>query len=61
MHVGKVFTQEHQSPGPGGCGGEELLDSGSTNTPTDITPMEEKEFGAQNNPPSHFNFPTAAN
>ena len=55
MHVGKVFNQKMSDQNL--C--MEESDS-STNTPTDITDIEEKEFGdgSQGNNNGHFNFPS---
>lgn len=50
-HVGKVFSQKLSDQSR--C--EQDLDS-STNTPTDIREIEEKEFGLESK--GHFNFPS---
>lgn len=53
MHVGKVFNQKLSDHSP--CGEES---DSSTNTPTDIADIEEKEFGGPMPSKGHFNFPS---
>ena len=48
MHVGKVFNQKLSDHAH--CGEDS---DASTNTPTDITDIEEQEFGGK----GHFSFP----
>lgn len=52
MHVGKVFNQK-LSDQSSSCGAES---DSSTNTPTDIRDLEEKEYGLESK--GHFNFPS---